>query len=186
MVEYTTATTKADLSGILALQQVNLSRQLTKEEIESQGFVTVTHSYDELKKLSDIERQIIARDNDTVIAYLLAMTFESRFDIPILAPMFEIFNKIAYAGKKISEYNYIVVGQACVDKQYRGKGILDNCYSAYRNTFKDKYDFAITEIAGSNHRSLSAHKRIGFKEISRYTTEDQTEWYIVLWDWRAI
>ena len=183
MIEYTTSKTKDELSGILDLQKANLSNVLTKDEIITQGFVTVDHSYDQLKNLNDIENHIIAKDNDKVIAYLLAMTQQSRFDLPILIPMFERFEKILFRNKLISDYNYIVVGQVCVEKSYRGKGILDNCYAAYKNQFASKFDFAITEIASTNLRSLNAHKRIGFIEIDTYNSNDKTEWCIVLWDW---
>jgi GNAT superfamily N-acetyltransferase len=136
-----------------------------------------------LKKLNDIEAHVIAKDNDKVVAYLLAMTVRSQTDVPILIPMFEAFGNTVYGNKRISEYNYIVVGQACVDKQYRGQGVFDACYSAYRKFLQHKYDFAITEIASTNTRSLAAHRRVGFDEISRYTADNGVEWVIVVWDW---
>ena len=184
MISYTTPETEKDLSGILKLQKANLAIGLNKEEIETQGFVTVNHSLDDLKKLNGFEKHIIAKDDDDVIAYLLAMTQKSMFDIPVLIPMFEVFSKILFRNRPISAYSYIVVGQVCVDKHYRGQGILDNCYAAYKNHYKGKYDFAITEIVSTNLRSLNAHKRIGFIEIERYTGPDKTEWCIVLWDWK--
>jgi L-amino acid N-acyltransferase YncA len=184
MTNYTTANTKNDLEGILLLQNANLARGLTREEIQSQGFVTIKHSYDQLKKLNDYEKHIIAKDREKVIGYVLAMTQQSKFDIPIIIPMFNVFSTIMYADKKITDYNFIVVGQVCIDKNYRGQGIFDKCYNEYKKYYKDTYDFAITEIASTNLRSLNAHKRIGFKEIHHYEGSDKTEWVIVLWDWK--
>ncbi|HEV8504802.1 MAG TPA: hypothetical protein VGQ53_05365 [Chitinophagaceae bacterium] len=112
------------------------------------------------------------------------MTRQSRCDIPVLVPMFELFDTISYNNKKISEYNYLVVGQVCIDKAWRGQGILDHCYAAYKEHYQAKYDFAITEIAAANLRSLNAHKRIGFKEIKIYESPDKTKWSVVLWDWK--
>jgi len=186
MVIYTTANSKNDLEGILSLQKINLPQSLTQPQIQSQGFVTVDHSYAQLAKLNDFEKHIIAKDNEKVIGYLLAMTKSSRFDIPVLIPMFELFDTILYNDKKISGYKYLVVGQVCIDKAYRGKGILDDCYAAYREHYGSKYDFAITEIAATNLRSLKAHRRIGFKEINTYVSPDKTEWNVVLWDWEAV
>jgi L-amino acid N-acyltransferase YncA len=183
MIIYTTANSEDDLNGILTLQKINLAPSLTTAEIESQGFVTVDHSYDQLEKLNHYEKHIIAKDNDKVIGYLLAMTKRSRLDIPVLIPMFELFDAVYYNDKKICKYNYLVVGQVCIDKAYRGQGILDRCYAAYRQHYRPKYDFAITEIATTNVRSLKAHKRIGFKEINIYVSPDETEWSVVLWDW---
>ena len=98
--------------------------------------------------------------------------------------MFEVFDKILYCGKLVTYYKFIVVGQVCIDKNYRGKGLLDKSYAAYKNLYKNKYDFAITEIATTNHRSLNAHKRIGFKEVHQFTDINKIEWSIVIWNWQ--
>ncbi len=182
---YTKATTAADLAQIGALQKENLSLALTAEEIQSQGFVTVNHTHDQLKSLNDIEKHIVAKSNNYVIGYLLAMTKQSQFDIPILVPMFETFGTILYKNKKVSDYNYIVVGQVCIARNYRGQGILDKCYAAYKDYYANSYDFAITEIARNNLRSLRAHQRIGFKEIHTYVAPDKTEWVVVIWNWHT-
>jgi L-amino acid N-acyltransferase YncA len=183
MIIYTTANSKNDLEGILNLQKRNLPPSLTNDEIQSQGFVTVDHSYEQLKTLNDYEKHVIAKESETVVGYLLAMTKQSRLDIPVLIPMFELFDTISYNNKEISGYNYLVVGQVCIDKAWRGQGILDRCYAAYRDYYHTKYDFAITEIAATNLRSLKAHTRIGFKEIKIYVSPDKTKWSVVLWDW---
>jgi predicted GNAT superfamily acetyltransferase len=183
MITYTTAKTDNELQQILALQKQNLAAGLSKEQIDSQGFVTVSHSFEDLKKMNDIEAHVIAKDNERVIAYLLAMTAHSRYDIPILMPMFEMFEEVEYQNKKIADQRYIVVGQVCVAEGYRGQGIFDACYSAYRNCFKDKYDFAITEIALRNQRSINAHKRVGFESIHEYAAPDGEKWSIVVWKW---
>ncbi len=183
MITYKLSDSTAELAGILKLQKENLARNLSAAEIQSQGFVTVDHSYDQLKKLNDFEKHLIAKDNDAVVGYVLAMTQQSKFDLPVLVPMFELFENILYENKKISACNYLVIGQVCVSKAYRGMGIFDRSYAAYKKFYSHTYDFAITEIAASNTRSLNAHKRIGFKDIYRYTGPDNIEWVVVLWNW---
>jgi hypothetical protein len=185
MIRYTTAATPEDLHGILTLQKANLAKNLSAPEITSQGFVTVHHSYEDLKTLNDIEQHVIAKDGQKVIAYLLAMTKKSKSDIPVLVPMFDVFEHVLFGSRSIAAFSFMVVGQVCVDKSYRGIGILDNCYSLYREQFKNEYEFAITEIVSTNLRSLNAHKRIGFNEVYRYQSPDNTKWSIVLWDWRS-
>jgi len=183
MIIYTTAKTDDELEQILALQKQNLAVGLTAEQIAAQGFVTVSHSFHELKKMNEIEAHVIAKDGDRVIAYLLAMTVRSRFDIPVLMPMFDLFEQVDFQNKKIADHRYIVVGQVCVAGGYRGKGILDACYAAYNHHLKDKYEFAITEIATRNQRSIRAHKRIGFETIHTYAAPDGEEWNVVVWKW---
>jgi hypothetical protein len=183
MIIYTTAKTDDELEQVLALQQQNLAVGLTAEQIAAQGFVTVSHSFDELKKMNAIEAHVIAKDGDRVIAYLLAMTVHSRFDIPVLMPMFDLFEQVDFKNKKIADYRYVVVGQVCIADGYRGKGILDTCYTTYRTLLKGKYEFAITEIATRNQRSVRAHQRIGFETIYTYAAPNGEEWNIVVWKW---
>jgi predicted GNAT superfamily acetyltransferase len=176
--------TDQDLAQILELQKLNLPQFLSHDEIIREGFVTVNHGFEDLKKMNSYEQSVIAKENDKVIAYLLAMTQQSKHDIPMLVPMFEIFNQVSYRGRRIVEYNYLVVGQVCVAKEFRGKGVLDECYKEYKKQFEHKYDFAITEIAQKNLRSIKAHERIGFKTIHQYRENNGTDWNIVIWDWR--
>lgn len=181
---FTTSTTDKELAEIVALQKKNLPANLTVAEMQEQGFVTVVHSLDDLKKMNLFEQHLVIKDNDTVVGYLLAMTKKSEFDIPVLIPMFKVFDKVSYQNKLLADYNFIVVGQVCIDKEYRGKGLLNESYQAYKKTFSSKYDFAITEIATANQRSLNAHKTAGFREVHQFTDINQIEWSIVLWDWR--
>jgi predicted GNAT superfamily acetyltransferase len=183
MITYTTSKSIEDLAGIIELQKKNLRSNLTKEEIEREGFVTVMHSLKDLTKMNAFEHSVIAKRGGKIIAYLIAMTSKSKADIPVLIPMFANFDNIRLHNKALSAYNYIVVGQVCVAKGFRGQGILDNCYAEYKKQFNGKYDFAITEIATKNLRSINAHKRIGFTEICRYKAPDNEEWSIVIWEW---
>lgn len=184
MIVYQTASTTADLKGILQLQKQNLPENITSEERENQGFVTVNHDFELLKKLHDSHPHIIVKFGEKVIAYVLAMTQKFRNDIPILIPMFAIFDKTRYKGKPISDYHYMLVGQVCVDKEYRGQNVFSKIYKTYRNTYYKEYDFAITEVAESNPRSLRAHEKVGFKPVHSYFSPDGTKWIIVIWDWK--
>ncbi len=185
MITYTTSKTNQDLSEITILQKSNLRQNLTAAEIQNQGFLTMSYTLETLKKMQDKESQIIAKDNDKIVGYELALTEKSKFEIPVLTPMFETFNLMQYKEKLISSYNYIVVGQICIDKEYRSKGLFDGCYEAYKNYFKNKYDFAITEIATDNKRSRAAHKRNGFEEIYTYKDFNNIEWVIVILEWNS-
>lgn len=161
-----------------------LKKDLTPEQIKEQGFVTVSHSLDDLEQMHRYEPNILAKDGDVIAAYVLGMTVQSKNDIPRLVEMYESFDHILYRGKPISDYHYIVVGQVCVGYNYRGKGLFDECYHAYKNYFKGRYDLAITEIASINLRSMNAHKRIGFEVIHTYTDSSAVEWNVVVWDWK--
>lgn len=181
--QYSKSKTNQELLEIIALQKQNLPQNLSSEEIKREGFVTVEHSFEALKKMNEITQHVLIKNNNKVVGYLLAMTKKSQHDIAVLKPMFDVFEKIYYKNKVVNTYNYLVVGQVCIAKNYRGKGLLSTCYEAYKYFYKYSYDFAITEIATSNKRSINAHKKIGFKEIHKYTDTNNTNWSIVIWDW---
>ncbi|WP_316805895.1 GNAT family N-acetyltransferase [Pedobacter agri] len=184
MIKILTSTSTEDLEGIITLQQKNLKAGLFPEEIKEQGFVTVSHTLDDLQKMHQHVPNIIIKDGVQVIAYVLGMTEQSKNDIPRLVEMYESFDHIQFKGKSVAEYQYIVVGQVCVDKAYRGQGLFDQAYEAYRKYFEQEYEFAITEIATINLRSMKAHERLGFKTIHTYTDGSATAWNVVVWDWR--
>ncbi|GMQ30220.1 GNAT family N-acetyltransferase [Algoriphagus confluentis] len=182
MLQIKSAETQAELQGILDLQWENHLHVLSDSEKNEQGFVTVRHSMEQLQLMNSIARHIIAKEREKVVGYILAMTKASKDLVPILIPMFTQFDRLNYQGKRVSDFDYLVVGQICVGKNHRGQGLFDRMYAAYREAFSGTYSFAITEIAKSNTRSLSAHQRVGFEVIHEFK-DDLFDWAIVAWDW---
>jgi L-amino acid N-acyltransferase YncA len=182
MVQLSLSQSTADLEGILSLQQENLSTILSQEEKDKQGFVTIQHNLEQLQSMQNVAPHVLAMENDQVVGYVLAMTLASREVVPLLVPLFENFDQSEIKGKKISDYNPMVVGQVCVGKSQRGTGLFDNLYTEYREQYASTHDFAITSVALSNYRSLAAHQRVGFKIL--HTFQDSLHpWAIVCWDW---
>ncbi len=184
MISFTKAMTDTDLHHILELQQKNLSKNLTLEETLEQGFLTVEHDFPTLKKMNNLEAATIAKEHNQIVGFLLAMTKDLRNDIPILISMFDVLDELYYQNRTLQEYNYIVVGQACIAGSHRGSGIFDQCYAAYKKHLSEKYDFAVTEISRRNQRSLRAHRRVGFEMLQEFVAPDGEVWDIVVWDWR--
>jgi hypothetical protein len=182
MVHLCLSQSTKDLEGILSLQQENLSTLLSQEERDEQGFVTIKHNLQQLQSMHSIAPHVLAKEKDKVVGYVLAMTLASRDVVPLMVPLFENFDQSEIGGKKVTDYNPMVVGQVCVGKSQRGTGLFDKLYTEYREQYAATYDFAITSVALSNHRSLAAHQRVGFKIL--HTFQDSLHpWAIVCWDW---
>ena len=177
------ADSEEELGQILQIQKANHVGRLTQEQKKQEGFVTVRHNLDLLRKMNAIERQVIALDSQKVIAYALVMTKECKDLIPTLVPMFDMFEEIQYLEKPIEHYRYYVMGQICVAEGYRGKGIVQRLYQKHKEAYSVKYELCLTEISSSNPRSLRAHEKSGFQKIHSF--KDQfDEWNIVAWDFR--
>lgn len=184
MLTATTTLSISDLEKILALQQLYLRGKNSLEEENQQGFLTVAHDLDTLKKMHDEDPSIIVNDNGILAGYALTMPSSCRELVPVLLPMFDSMDEINYKGRPISTQNYYVMGQVCVAKAYRGKGIFDILYQGHYKFFREKYDILVTEVSLSNVRSLRAHERVGFITIQEY--KDSTDdWAVMVWDWRS-
>ena len=182
MIEFSLAKSDNDLLGIIELQKKNLLQNLTHEELKAEGFLTVQHDFKILKKMNLDEPGIIAKADDKVIGYCLAMTKKFRDEIPVLIPMFEMLETLYYKGMPLPRCRYYVMGQICVDEAYRGLGIFDGLYQKHKDTYSRDYDCCITSVSTRNLRSMRAHLRVGFKII--HTFRDLTdEWNILLLDW---
>ncbi len=183
-ISYKIVETDQELQQILALQQINLPQHISVEESQEQGFVTIEHNFPLLSNMNAAAPQVIAVANGQVVGYALVMLQSFADQVPVLIPMFKKLSTLSFQGKPFPAYQYYVMGQVCVDKAFRGRGIFDGMYHEQRRQLSDQYDFVITEVATRNTRSMRAHERVGFQIIEIYTVESGEEWALILWDWR--
>jgi hypothetical protein len=181
----TTVKNDDDVRGILALQQKNLKKNLSPEQIQSQGFLTVEHKFSVLKAMNDAQPSVIVKDGDTVVAYCLAMFPQFRNDVPELIALFDTIDEIDYDGQTLKDFKYVVMGQVCVGEGYRGMGFFDGMYQKLREELSAKFELCVTDISTNNSRSLKAHARVGFIPMKDFhdATLDEV-WRVVVWNWR--
>jgi ribosomal protein S18 acetylase RimI-like enzyme len=179
----TIVTTDEELQQIIKLSSQNLRTKISENEKASQGFVTWDYSLELLQKMNAQHPHVIVKDENKVIGYALVALKEARHFHPDLETMVHHLQELTYDNKRLSEYNYYVMGQICIDKSYRGKGVFEMLYQKHKDLFQNDYDFVVTEISTNNLRSLRAHEKVGFKII--YTYKDALdEWCVVLWNWK--
>ena len=175
------AQTEEDLHQILRLQKLNLKNEISEQTKKEQGFLTVNHKIEELRLMLRTTPQIVAKENDQIIAFALAMLPDLGKLIADLNPMFMILEGLSWNSKSLKSYQYYVMGQICVDAEFRGQGIFDQLYQKHREIYSTNYDLCITEISTSNTRSQKAHERVGFKTI--HTHLDHVDnWNVVAWE----
>lgn len=182
MLRVRQAASVQDLQNILELQWENMKMRLTPQEIDGEGFITVRHSLEQLNIMQDLVPQVIATDEEQLAGYALVMARQLKNSIPVLIPMFDLLDTLAYRGRPVRSLNYYVMGQICVRKSCRRRGIFRQLYHAHRELLSKDYDCCITEVSTSNFRSMRAHIAVGFQVLHTFT-DDVDEWNIVLWDW---
>ena len=182
MLQWTVVTTEDELVQIHNLNQKNLKTNLDDQTQNQEGFVTWLYSIDLLRKMHQLSPGIIVKDENIVAGYALTTLKEARSFHPDLDVMFNNLENVQYNRKSLSSYNFYCMGQICIAKEYRGRGIVSMLYQKHKEIYSNKFDFLLTEISTSNIRSMKAHEKIGFQSI--YTYKDKVdEWDVVIWDW---
>jgi len=174
------ATTDQHFNQILRLQKENLYSSISVEQQAQQGFVFAEHNLELLKKMAAHLPQVIAVSEEKVVGYNLAMPSSMRNELPSLIPMFNEFDQCNYSNKPLAAYNYIVGGQVCVHRDFRGLGLLRSLYHETRDKIGQEYQLCVTEISTRNARSLKVHQRMGFEIIGTYQDEKEL-WNVVAW-----
>lgn len=172
-ITYHRAQTIGELEAILKLQILNLPNSLSHTERVSEGFVTVSHSLEILEQMNSLCPHIIAKYDGDVVGYALCMMESFRNDIPILIPMFKEIDSVIQKGS-----SYMVMGQICIDKSYRGQGIFRGLYNYMTSELRNDFDMIITEVDASNTRSSGAHRSVGFEVLKTYCANDH-EWELI-------
>ena len=146
--------------------------------------MTVKHTIAQLQLMNDRCPHVIMKSDGVVVGYALSMLPSFADMIHQLIPMFRTIDQLSYQGKALQDATYIVVGQICISRGFRGKGLFSPLYHAFRR-FNDNFDFCLTEIDTANARSLSAHRKVGFEDLSDHLDEAGKTWRIVIWDWNS-
>ena len=183
MLTATLANHADDLLQILELQALNLRQHISDAEKSEHGFVTLHHDLVTLRQMNELGPTVVIKNNGKVVAYALTMMPECRHLLPDLYPMYALLDKLSWKGVSLRSMNYYVMGQVCVAKEFRGKGLFEAMYRYHKKVYSSQFDLFVTEISTQNHRSLRAHEKIGF--ITIHTHFDVIdEWAVVAWDWR--
>ncbi|MGH8030721.1 MAG: GNAT family N-acetyltransferase [Arenimonas sp.] len=177
----TVASCDAHLEGILALQLRNHVLSIPVDVQADEGFVFVEHTLPLLAKMAAASPQAIALSDDRVVGYCLSLPVALQRDVPSLAPMFEQFGRCTHRGRPLAAHRYIVGGQVCVERGFRGQGLLAKLYHQLRDSLARDFDVCVTEIATRNPVSIRAHEKMGFEVIASYR-DPREEWVIVAWD----
>jgi hypothetical protein len=177
----TVASSDQHLQQILALQQRNLARAVTPEQQSLEGFVFAEHTLPILRRMAAQSPQAIAVAEGRVVGYCLSMTPSMQDALPSLRPMFEQFARCRWRDRPLADHRFIVGGQVCVDRDFRGQALLARLYDQVRVSLPFPCDLCVTEVATRNVVSLRAHLKMGFETISTYS-DGQEEWAIAAWD----
>jgi hypothetical protein len=145
-----------DIEGVLDLQKLYLVSNLSEEEKKA-GFVTTPFSVDQLTFVINNGGLFLAKDNSKTIAYIFAESWDFFSQYPIFEYMIRLFSTLSFLDFEINTTNSFQYGPICIDKEYRGKGLINSLFEFMRIHIEKRYPLAVTFINKTNAPSLKAH-----------------------------
>ncbi|MBK5212828.1 MAG: GNAT family acetyltransferase [Flavobacteriaceae bacterium] len=166
---------KNDIDGILFLQEKYLYRNLTEIE-RKDGFVTTPFTVDQIEEIIDQNGVFVAEnERAAIIAYAFAGSWKYFEQWEIFNFMVSRFPKLSFNGNNITTTNSFQYGPVCIDKAYRGKGVLNLIFEEMRLEFIKKYPISVTFINKVNVISEKAHtKKLGWEIIDEFEFNNNT------------
>lgn len=173
----------AQMEDIEKILELHFKYQIDSinEEDKKDGFITTAFTKEQIKELITLEQGIfVAIENEKVIAYVMSASWNFWSRWPMFAFMIEDLKNIEYKGKRLSVENSYQYGPVCVDKEYRGKGILEKLFEFARISMSKKYPILVTFINKINQRSYQAHtKKIGLEVIKEFSYNNNNYYELV-------
>lgn len=185
MIQFSRVKSHSDLVKIKALQNENLRSLISETEASDQGFLTAEYSLSFLEKMNNACPSVIAKENDSLIGYCLAAVQSIRGDHELLEDLFAKIDETLYKEQVLKYSNYVVVGQLCVKRNFRGRNIAQGLYSHFKTSLSPDFEYCITDIQQTNKRSIHTHLKAGFEIIGSLTFNSEP-WVMVLWDWKSL
>jgi len=157
---------KSDIGAILKLQSLNLSSNLSTEELK-EGFVTTLITKEQIQTIMAQTGLFVAEKQQTVVGYAYAGSWDYFAQWGIVPYMLSRLNKMDFEGEKITADNSFQYGSVCIAKSHRG-GAFPQLFATMRTNMAAKYPIGITFINRLNQRSLKAHQKLNLIIIDEF------------------
>jgi hypothetical protein len=171
-----------EIDGVLQLH-AKYQIDTIADEDKKDGFVTTSFTRDQMLKLIEEENGLfIAKDNDRVVGYAMAASWQFWSVWPIFSYMISRLGEFELNGTKLAVENSYQYGPVCIDKEYRGTGLIEKLFEFSAEAMSKRYDVLVTFINKNNPRSFKAHtQKIGLKVIGEFEF-NRNQYYELAYD----
>ncbi|MDD2196754.1 MAG: hypothetical protein PHE03_05730 [Bacteroidales bacterium] len=166
---------KNDIGGVLSLQDKYLYSKLNEAE-RKEGFVTTPFTVNQIEEIITQNGLIVAENEENIIvAYAFAGSWKYFEQWEIFNFMVSRFPKLSFQGNRITTENSFQYGPVCIDKKYRGNGVLNLIFEEMRMEFLKRYPISVTFINKVNAISTKAHtKKLDWEIIDEFQFNGNT------------
>ena len=173
--------TEEDIQGIVALHKANLVINLTAVEKQG-GFVTTALTVAQIQTVIKQQGIFIAKDENSIIGFIIAADWEFFKQWPIFERMIQLFPSYSFKNFAITTTNCFQYGPICIDKNYRGQGIITELFDYMRIQMMNKYPLSLTFINKINIPSFKAHtQKLAWQVIDEFHYNNN-DYYVLAYE----
>jgi hypothetical protein len=145
-----------DLPSLLELQEANLLGNLPTEQ-QKDGFLSAHFAAEQFAQMNREAAVVVAEDHDGIVGYACSAGVNFSRQFPILDAMIATFGRLTYLGTTLIDARVCIYGPVCVDRAWRGRGVLRGVVARMKEELAGQFDVAAAFISKANSRSLAAH-----------------------------
>mgnify|MGYP000848129214 FL=1 len=154
-----------------------------KQEDKKDGFITTAFTKEQMVDLITLEQGLfIAIENEKIVAYVMSASWKFWSRWPMFAFMMEDLPNLEYLGQKLTVQNSYQYGPVCVDKEYRGSGVLEKIFDFARENMAKRFPILVTFINKINSRSYEAHTKKLKLEVIKEFSYNNNNYYELVYD----
>lgn len=162
-----------DYRGILDLVEAYQIGNLTPAE-RGNGFLSARFSLPQVAAMAEDLGIVVALERGGVVGILCASRFDWSETPPIVQSMAATFPRIPFEGRPLSDWRSFLYGPVCIDRPFRGQGLLRKMGQCLNQPLKGRYDVGAVLVSENNPHSLEAHTLgLGMKDVGAFTHNGQ-------------
>lgn len=159
---------ETDFAGILQLQNANLISNLPESE-RGDGFVTTQFTQEMLAALNQQTGVFLACTAERVVGYAMTGTLDFFHRFPLILYMNSRLQNTIFDGKLIDTASALQYGPVCIEKNFRGQGVLVSLFEQICTQLSSKFEVGVTFISTVNSRSYQAHvRKLGMTVVDEF------------------
>ncbi|MDF0668296.1 MAG: GNAT family N-acetyltransferase [Nitrospira sp.] len=173
-----------DIPAILDVQAANFIGNL-KDAERRDGFLSVKFTRQQLEEMTGDVGIIIAAIEGRLVGYLCASSCKLNRPFPLLAAMMQRFDAIDHHGRSLASSRVFIYGPVCIDRAYRGRGLLRGLYETLQREVAGRYDIGVAFVAEDNPHSLHVHvDGFGMAHVGEFVLSGK-QYHILAFDVRS-
>lgn len=163
----------ADFPAILALQAQNVPEHLSVEQ-RRQGFIVSKMDEAQLARINAALGILVAEAEGELAGFICLTQANVQPRPEVVDAMLAVLESQRFNGRPINQLRYFLYGPVCLDRRWRGKGVLKQLFAAVKAHTRASYDLGILFIDDANPHSLAAHQQgLGMTTVTTFSCRDK-------------